>query len=87
MQQEMIREIELARPKYLISVQITTSWLRRPESEELIIKWAGEYLKSYYNGVGFVNIVTAEQSDYYFEDLPKSVRQLRSYVLIYQRKT
>ena len=32
MQQEMIREIERARPKYLISVAMNYSWLRRPDS-------------------------------------------------------
>ena len=33
MQQEMIREIEAARPKYLISVAMGYSWLRRPDSD------------------------------------------------------
>ena len=32
MQQEMIREIEAARPKYLISVAMNYSWLQRPDS-------------------------------------------------------
>ena len=40
MQEEMIREIELARPKYVVSVKMSTSWLRRPESESLIFTWA-----------------------------------------------
>ena len=38
MQQEMIREIELARPKYLISVQMTISWFLGAESEALILE-------------------------------------------------
>ena len=49
MQQEMIREIELAGPKYLVSVQIPSSWLGRPDSEALIFAWANEYLKEHYD--------------------------------------
>jgi hypothetical protein len=33
MQQETTREIELARPKYLISVAMEDSWLQRPGSD------------------------------------------------------
>ena len=35
--------------------------------------------------VGFVNIVAMDRTDYYFDDLPKSV-QADNYVLLYQRK-
>jgi hypothetical protein len=87
MQQEMIREIELARPKYLIAVHITSSWLKHRGSEALIHRWANEYLKEHYDVVGAMNIVTTEQTDYYFGELPKLALQPVTYILIYQRKT
>lgn len=87
MQQEMIREIELARPKYVIAMQMPISWLGRPESEMLILRWAIEYLKEHYDLVGFVNIIGPDRTDYYFTDLPAATPQLDNYVLIYQRKT
>ena len=88
MQQEMIREIALARPKCVISVQMTVSWLGPgPKSEVLIFKWANEYLKEHYDLVGFVNIVSPAQTDYYFGDLPKSMPHLGNYIFLYQRKT
>ena len=48
MQEEMIREIERARPKYFISVAMNDSWLQRPESDPLIFNWANEYIAKNY---------------------------------------
>jgi hypothetical protein len=85
MQTEMIREIEAARPKYLISVVMEDSWLARPGSDRQIFNWANEYTAQYYDVAGFVNI-TADKSDYYFDEVPRSVPQLGNYILLYKRK-
>jgi len=85
MQEEMISEIELARPRYLVSVSIGSSWARRSDSEQLIFDWANEYLNQHYKVVGFVNTLSADRTDYYFEQVPTSVPELGSYVLIYER--
>ncbi len=87
MQQEMIREIERARPKFLISVVMPDSWLERPESERLIFTWANEYAAQNYTVAGFVNMVAPGKTDYYFDNVPQSVPQLGKYILIYQRKS
>ena len=84
MQQEMIREIEAARPKYLISVAMVYSWLRRPVSAEAIFNWANEYMAQNYTAAGFVNI-TPTKTDYFFGDVPQSVETLKNYILIYRR--
>jgi hypothetical protein len=87
MQQEMIRDIERAHPKFLISVVMPDSWLQRPESERLIFTWANEYTAQNYTVAGFVNMVAPDKTDYYFDDVPQSVPQLGKYILIYQRKS
>jgi hypothetical protein len=87
MQQEMIREIERARPKFLISVVMPDSWLQRTESERLIFTWANEYTAQNYTVAGFVNMVARHKTDYYFGNVPQSVPQLGKYILIYQRKS
>jgi hypothetical protein len=87
MQQEMIREIERARPKFLISVVMPDSWLQRPGSERLIFTWADQYTAQNYTVAGFVNTVAPDKTDYYFDDVPQSVPQLGKYILIYQRKS
>jgi Dolichyl-phosphate-mannose-protein mannosyltransferase len=87
MQQEMIRDIERAHPKFLISVVMPDSWLQRPESERLIFTWANEYTAQNYTVAGFVNMVAPDKTDYYLGDVPQSVPQLGKYILIYRRKS
>jgi 4-amino-4-deoxy-L-arabinose transferase-like glycosyltransferase len=87
MQQEMIREIERARPKFLVFVVMPDSWLQRPESDRSIFTWANEYTAQNYTIAGFVNMVAPDKTDYYFGNVPQSVPQLGRYILIYERKT
>ncbi len=84
MQEEMIDEVERARPKYLISVVMKDSWLQRPQSDRLIFTWANEYTAQNYAAAGFVNIMPTE-TDYFFGDVPPSVENLKDYILIYKR--
>ncbi len=87
MQQEMIREIERAHPKFLIFVVMPDSWLQRPDSERIIFTWANEYTAQNYAVAGFVNMVAPDRTDYYFGGVPQSVPQLGKYILIYERKS
>jgi len=87
MQQEMIREIERARPKFLIFVVMPDSWLQRPESDRSIFTWANEYTAQNYTVAGFVNMMAPDKTEYYFEGVPQSVPQLGKYILIYERKS
>ena len=87
MQEEMISEIELARPRYLISVAIGPSWSRHSDSEQLMFTWANEYLNQYYKVIGLVNTLSPDRTDYYFEQVPTSVPELGSYILIYERRS
>jgi hypothetical protein len=87
MQGEMIREIERAHPKYLISVVLNDSWLQRPQSDRLIFTWANEYSTRNYAVAGFVNLVAPDRTDYYFGEVPQSVPKLENYILIYKRKS
>ena len=84
MQEEMMGEIERARPKYLVSVVVNDSWLWRPGSERLIFDWANQYTAQNYAAAGFVNI-TPTETDYYFGNAPSSVESLKDYILIYKR--
>jgi hypothetical protein len=64
MQQEMIQEIESARPKYLIFVNIPTSWLARPESTTHIFEWSERYRDEFYEVAGIIDIVSWDQTLY-----------------------
>ena len=86
MQRDMIHEIEVARPKYLVSVVIDDSWESWPTSDRDVFIWANKYAAQNYTAVGFVNIVAADRTYYFFDKLPAAVSYLKDYILIYERK-
>jgi hypothetical protein len=87
MQEEMIRQIESARPKYLILIGVTGSWLRQSTSDRLIFDWANDYLGKFYDLVGLVNILSPNRTDYYFDQLPEPMPELGNYIFICRRKS
>ena len=87
MQEEMIRQIESARPKYVISIGVRSSWLQQPTSEGMIFAWAKDYMEKFYDVVGLVNILSPDRTDYYFDQLPEPMPQLVNYILICRRKS
>jgi hypothetical protein len=85
MQQEMIREIEAARPKFLVLVVVNKSWLAGADSDQSIFRWADAYCDANYEEVGLVNI-SDRGSDYYFSGRPANVTPTADHILIYRRK-
>jgi asparagine N-glycosylation enzyme membrane subunit Stt3 len=67
MQGEMINEIESAEPKYMVFVNVLTSWLRTEKSNDMIFKWFLQYIK-HYRKVGVVDIIANDRTDYYWGD-------------------
>ena len=55
MQREMIKEIETARPEYLVPVTFHYSWLDRDSSDPELLQWANRYVASNYDCVGVVD--------------------------------
>jgi hypothetical protein len=80
MQEEMIRQIETARPAYVVFVSVSTSWLARPGSERTILAWADRYLTENYELCGEVAIVDEDRTVYRWErdaaELPPGVQGL-----------
>jgi dolichyl-phosphate-mannose-protein mannosyltransferase len=89
MQREMMREIEAARPKYLVFVSVTPSWLRRPNSATEIFDWFDRYSAADFQLDGLVTILSQERTDYYLPLLvdPRSIQLSEYYLLIFKRKT
>lgn len=87
MQEQMISEIEIKQPKFLIYVHIPTSWLILPNSEKQIFKWFAEYTTKYYKPAGIVDIIFPAPSIYLWGD--KSVNyapRSNCWVGIFERK-
>jgi hypothetical protein len=87
MQIEMIHEIEKARPKYAVIVDVPTSWLRRPDSNTTIFKWAEIYLSTKYRSAGFVDIFSEGRSKAYWDDEARRNRPTSRFnVYVLERK-
>ncbi len=86
MQQEMMKEIESAHPKYLVVVMVPTSWLSRPDSNKGIFRWAESYCAANYLPVGAVKLAR-DGGETDFSGVPNPATLGRNYVLIYKRKT
>jgi len=86
MQEEMIREIEAANPRFLVLVVVNKSWLADRDSDRTIFKWADAYCEANYEEVGLINIFESG-TDYYFSATPAGVQLAPDHILIYRRKT
>jgi Dolichyl-phosphate-mannose-protein mannosyltransferase len=85
MQQEMIREIESARPKYLVLIAVQQSWLAQANSNRLIVDWVNEYCARNFTQVGLVDLISEDRSDYFLPGGPGLAPQSPNYILIYER--
>jgi len=61
MQKQMITEIEDVKPKYLVYIKISSSWIRRPTSPSLIFDWFNYYQQRHYQEVGYVDMISKEK--------------------------
>lgn len=86
MQREMIREIEAARPKYVVYVSIGASWLRRDDSHTLLFDWFNEYSERELRPVGYVGIVSMEETEYLLPYTSEQLTPTANYLTIWERK-
>ncbi|MGD0283669.1 MAG: glycosyltransferase family 39 protein [Dissulfurispiraceae bacterium] len=75
MQNDMIREIESALPKYVVFVNVPTSWLARPDSDRTIFNWAMTYIDGHYRTVGIIDIMADDYRSLSYWD--EKVRQYK----------
>jgi hypothetical protein len=85
MQREMIREIELARPKYLVCVSVNYSWLMTDQSNRMIFNWMETYSRQDFTLVGLVNIFPNDSSEYYLPLVSEPPPRSPNYLLLYKR--
>ena len=68
MQQEYIKEVESRPPKFIVVVNVPTSWCLTPKSETMIFRWVDRFLKTYYRLVGIVDIKPNGVANYYWNN-------------------
>ena len=87
MQAEMIGEIERARPKFIVVVNIPLSWLFQPDSPSLLTSWAQGYVDSGYEISGVVDILSHEKTLYKWDEQARGyIPRSNHHLLIYKRR-
>jgi hypothetical protein len=87
MQMETAREIEAARPKHLVVVNIPTSWLVRRSSDRFIFQWMDQYVKVHYNRVGVADILSMKETSYIWGAAAMAYQPRSPYfIVLYERK-
>ncbi len=64
LQDQVIREIEAARPRFIVLVRVGVSWLARPESDKRIMTWMDSYLPLHYDVTGLARMVGGGPTQY-----------------------
>jgi len=82
MQKEMIKEIESLKPKFIVAVNIDTSWLIRQESEKYIFGWFNDFIREYYSLVGVADIISPDKTVYRWKDDVKNYNVQSGYHLL-----
>jgi hypothetical protein len=67
MQREMIREVEAARPKYLVYVNLRASWLTTPASDRTLGAWFEHYVRGF-ERVGVADIISRDVTRYRWDE-------------------
>ena len=87
MQEEMIAEIEAARPRYLVDVSVPTSWNARTDKGVRIFDWFSDYGPKNYRIVGLANIHAGRETEYHIPvDESRTPALSPYYVMIYERR-
>jgi hypothetical protein len=88
MQNEMIRDIEAARPEYIVVVNVATSWLFRPNSPMRIFNWFADYGPKHYDIVGVVDIISTTNTVYRWDSAAAAYQTMSPYFLrIFKRRS
>jgi hypothetical protein len=56
MQEEMIVEVEAARPAYIVFAAVAASWTMNDDSERHLLKWFDAYSREHYELVGCIDV-------------------------------
>lgn len=87
MQLELIREIELSRPKYCVFADVRFSWLVGPFSPRLIFDWFDRYVKEQYEPVGVIELYDNTSLFFWDADARKHPPRSDANIIVYKRKS
>jgi dolichyl-phosphate-mannose-protein mannosyltransferase len=85
-QEQMIREIEAARPQYVVLVKMKLSWLEGPDSDPTLMRWFDRYQKQNLKLVGIVERDRPTHSKFRWDEPDmREHKNARAILLVYKR--
>ncbi len=88
MQNQMIKEVESAKPKYVVLVNVVTSWWARKGCEKKLLYWVEPFIKKNYELVGIADLIDIDYTEYIWgSEAQYYTKSGVSSVDIYKRKT
>jgi hypothetical protein len=88
MQQEMISEVEAARPQFIVLVNVLASWFAAPPSEPRLWGWMQPYLMEHYEVVGVADIQSVDHTEYRWGQESSRYQPLSPWtVFVFRRKS
>jgi 4-amino-4-deoxy-L-arabinose transferase-like glycosyltransferase len=85
MQDEMIQEIESARPKYLVYVNEKSSWARKDESQLKIFQWLETRANQGYRVDGYVDMIPGGSVYVWGDEARKYTPKSKDHILLLRR--
>jgi hypothetical protein len=86
MQDRAIAEIEAAKPRIVLLVNVRISWLRRPQSVTRIYDWYPQFIQKHYHPVGLFDLTSPQGSRWIDASAPASaVGNVQNCVFVYER--
>jgi len=86
MQADMIRQVEEARPRYLVYANIQSSWLASKKSDLTVLRWAEKLVATCYEAVGIADIVGKNQTVYVWDAQVKGYAPKSKYLVYVFRR-
>jgi len=86
MQDDMIAQLSASLPRYLVLVNVDTSWSRRPDSSLRIMEWAAATVDAHYRPIGLAEITPGQPTRYVWGDAAAAPPRTPSYVTIFERR-
>ena len=87
MQDDLIAEVEAARPTYVVVSEMHVSWMARPSSDTKVFRWMDEFTARCYELVGIADIQSPETSVILWDDAARAYEPRTPNVLRTFRRT
>jgi hypothetical protein len=88
MQTQMIREIEAARPKFVVVVNVAASWMVQKSSIRYVLDWGERYVANLYDLVGVIDIIDPVTTRYIWGEKTSGYTPVsETFVTVFKRKS